>query len=61
MHLRSQIKLTGRLGDNSIEGRSAIEGAVGSKVSTGKSLKGKAYIAKGRNPKITSTPKKNFK
>ena len=55
------MQLTSRLGDNSIEGRSAIEGAVSSKVSTGKSLKGKAYIAKGRNPKMSSTPKKNFK
>jgi hypothetical protein len=49
------------VGDGSIEGRQALEGAVGSKGRPGtRSMKGKAFIAKGKNTRLGNLPKKKF-
>ena len=54
------LQLTGMVGDGSIEGRQALEGAVGSKGRPGRSMKGKAFIAKGKNSRLGNLPKKKF-
>lgn len=56
------LQLAGKLGDGSIGGRQALEGAVGTQKRQGpKSIRGKAIIAKGKSTKQgSSLPKKKF-
>lgn len=53
------------VGDGSIEGRQAIEGAVGSKAkaqaqSQGRNLRAKTFIAKNKNSKLGNVPKRKI-
>ena len=53
------------VGDGSIEGRQAIEGAVGSKakaqsLAQARSMRAKTFIAKNKNPKLGNLPKRKF-
>lgn len=59
------LQLTGMVGDGSIEGRQAIEGAVGSKakaqsLAQARSMRAKTFIAKNKNPKLGNLPKRKF-
>ena len=61
----SSLQLTGMVGDGSIEGRQAIEGAVGSKAKSqshnqGRNLKAKTFNAKNKSPKLGNLPKRKI-